>query len=534
MCDGETVMTEGSLPELSETHKGLCVASTQRKTSLICSSLLLCIIASCLSGHSLAQSEAQDLGLTLRVNAREVILDVLALDSHDHPILDLAAGDLAAFDLVAHKQKIARGITSLRLVYPNTPEERSQDGAGFAGMSISCRLRTTPHYVLAYRPSDENWSSGFHKVVIETRRHGVKLSYQHSYYVGEQEPLPRLKKLTENQIDKELGKDACGSASLPPSIPLRAELLSTGSSRLLRYSLTIDLDSLALVPLAGGGRRVQLDYGACSFNGRGETINFLKSTTDQVISMLDYEQAKAHGLRFLFAFEEPRLLAMTRFVVRDRATGNIGLVSAVPPPDADGVKTESEEDRPLNEPRPSFSVQSQGVPSFPPGPMLLGRRGFFGFILPKANAFCGDVYGGDGSPVGMIFANFLQVPNQPSPNGCMIPGLTCDPAFRVDYRGVFWVRTPGEYKFELTSDDASELEIDDKLLVTNLGVHGPNTLEGRIVLDAGRHSIHVPYYENGEGNLMLELWVHPPGGAWKVFDMRDFATPSSETESHPR
>ncbi len=523
---------ESNPPALGQRRERLCVLRNWRKSPPVRWSLLLCAMASILSGCAFAQSEPPDSGLVLRVNTREVILDLLALDSHDRPILDLARGDLAVSEVVGRKKKIARDITSLRLVDP-AAEEQSQNTA-FMVRPISCKVRMTPHYVLAYRPSEENWSSGFHKVAIEARRKGLKLTYQHNYYVGEKEPLPQLKNFTDKQIDKELGQDACGSPSVPPSISVRAQLLSTGPSHSLRYSLTVDPESLAFVPLAGGGQRLQLDYGACNFNARGERINFFKSTTDQVISMVDYKEARVRGLRAVFAFEAPRHLAMTRFVVRDRATGNIGLVNVILPANTDGIQSELEEDRPFDEAKPHFTVQPLNSPGFSSAPILAGRRGSFGSVIPQANALCGDVYAGSADPEGTIFANFLQVPEQLSPNGCMIPGLTCNAAFRVDYRGVFWVRTQGEYEFELTSDDGSQLEIDDKMVVSNLGEHAAITFGGGIVLDAGRHYIHIPYDENGEGALMLELWVRPPGGDWKVFDTRDFAPPASQAGSNLR
>jgi len=531
-------MPESESPKVERRRQYLCISNPNRKSPLIRIPILLCTIASGISAIALAQAAPQDSGIVLQVDTREVILNVLALDSHDHPVLDLTPGDLEVSEDAGHKQKIARDITSLRLVDPNAPSENPQGaGTGFMGVNaISCRDRTTPHYVLSYRPSDEGWSSGYHKVVVTARRHGLKLFYEHSYYVGQKEPLPEADKISIKQINKELAQSTCGSLSLSPSVSLRAELLSIGPSHSLRYSLNIDPDSLAFVSLTGGGRRLQLDYGACNFDARGYMINFLRSTTDQVLTMLDYEHAKERGLRTLFEFEAPEKLAMTRFVVRDRVTGNLGLVSVTPPASTDAPYTELEQDLPLKERlKPSFAEQDQGTVPLPPP----GRWGSFGSIVPKPNAFCGDVYSPVATtldfreldPSGLVFANFLQVPDQLSPNGCMIPGLSCDPAFGVDYRGAFWVRTPGEYAFSLTSDDGSRLEIDDKLLVANDGQHAPITREGRIVLDAGRHTIHIPYYENGEGSLMLELWVHPPGGQWKLFDMRDFAPPSSTAET---
>src|SRR5579863_5777547 len=182
--------------EVGRRRQYLCISNPQRKSPLIRVSLLLCAIAWGFSAIALAQAAPQDSGILLQVDTREVILDVLALDSHDHPILDLTANDLEVSEEAGHKQKVARDITSLRLVDPNAPAENPQEaGTGFMGVNaISCRDRATPHYVLSYRPSEEGWSSGFHNVVVTARRHGLKLFYEHSYYVGQKEPLPQVEK----------------------------------------------------------------------------------------------------------------------------------------------------------------------------------------------------------------------------------------------------------------------------------------------------------------------------------------------------
>ncbi|WP_204101521.1 PA14 domain-containing protein [Occallatibacter savannae] len=162
--------------------------------------------------------------------------------------------------------------------------------------------------------------------------------------------------------------------------------------------------------------------------------------------------------------------------------------------------------------------------------------------MPKPHGLCADVYelrdyGGlpdfrELDPVGTLYADYLLIPNQQSPRPCSLPGVTCDSSFGLDYHGAFWVRTPGEYQFELTSDDGAVLQIDDTQVIKIDGKHPAVTGAGHIVLAAGRHTMHLPYFEDGLGLVMLELWVRPPGGDWRVFNMQDFAPPSGDSQTN--
>ena len=69
-----------------------------------------------------------------------------------------------------------------------------------------------------------------------------------------------------------------------------------------------------------------------------------------------------------------------------------------------------------------------------------------------------------------------------------IPGVTSRPEwFGIDYHGEFWIGQPGEYSFELTSDDGADLYIDD-VLVIGLDVgHQPLTAMRSVRLGGGMH-----------------------------------------------
>ncbi len=68
------------------------------------------------------------------------------------------------------------------------------------------------------------------------------------------------------------------------------------------------------------------------------------------------------------------------------------------------------------------------------------------------------------------------------------------------------VPTAGKYTFRLTSDDGSELFIDDALVIDHDGLHGATDKDGTIELTAGMHALRVNFFEAGGGQeLHAEL-----------------------------
>ena len=104
--------------------------------------------------------------------------------------------------------------------------------------------------------------------------------------------------------------------------------------------------------------------------------------------------------------------------------------------------------------------------------------------------------------------------------------------FGIDYHAQFWIQNPGEYSFQLSSDDGSKLYIDDEVLIDLDGIHPLLTKEATTMLPAGPHTIHVPYMQGPATNVGLILRVKPPGGDYQLFDLRDF-THSGDGSTHP-
>jgi Ca2+-binding RTX toxin-like protein len=74
--------------------------------------------------------------------------------------------------------------------------------------------------------------------------------------------------------------------------------------------------------------------------------------------------------------------------------------------------------------------------------------------------------------------------------------------FALQYTGLIYVQQAGTYTFDLTSDDGSQLFINDQLVVDNDGLHATVTVSGSIVLSEGFHSIELNYLEATGGEVL--------------------------------
>jgi hypothetical protein len=458
----------------------------------------------------------------LKVTAREVVVEVVAIDRHNHPVSDLKQNDFRIFEVGKDSQKTLLNISAFHLIDPTSPAGRADPlTAGFRVTSSGgCAAATTFHYELAYRPSADGWTSGYHEILITTTRLHVILLFRRHYYVGRTEaavtmPVPP----TEAAANLALQEASCHHLPMPSSISLTAELVQSGDSDSLRYSLVVRADSLAFIALSDEARRVQLDYGICTFDLAGVPLNFMHTSIEQVLEPIEYERALVHGFANLVEFPKLSSPALARFVVRDRATGNLGSIDVAATSDASNDMTQAKW---LADTRQRRSLLPQDT-------------GSFGSVVPLPDSMCGDVYelSADTTklpeywnldPIGAVHTYALNVENEFLTKG--IPGVTNRPEwFGIDYHGEFWIRQPGDYSFELTSDDGANLYIDDALVIGLDGGHQPRIGKRTVRLGAGLHHIHLPYFQ-GPLSVTLVLRVKPPGEEYRIFDLRDFASPT--------
>jgi len=453
--------------------------------------------------------------MVLHVETREALLDVVARDRHNLPIADLTASEFQVYEISEHSSRIARRILSLRTI---DPERKNQEEDATSGFHVSsgavCALDAAVHYRIAIPASTQ---PGYHTVLVKTTRPHVNLTFRRRYYVGltRENATPKdLKKLVTPEALKEA---ACYHPLTPPTLAITAKVLDTGGGRATRYSAVIKPESLSQIEINGALPRVQIDFGMCVFDADGEVVDYLHSTVDHQMNDADIARLQNHGFVSLLDApgKEPPVLA--RLAILDRNTGNLGIVDV---------------SRPL-----PIAVQTGHAKKKPP---LIGDIRAFGSVTPSENTFCGDVYElpvGTASlhdlaeldPVASLYTNTLDVPNQNITRMGGIPGITHTSVwFGVDYYGKFYVTRPGEYLFDLQSDDGSRLEIDNRLLINLDGQHPVAEQAAKTTLSAGWHSIHVPYFQGPPVALALVLLIQPPGESMRPFNLNEFTPPAAK------
>ena len=237
------------------------------------------------------------------MTTREVVVEVVATDRHKHPVSDMRESDFQIFEVKKWSQKTPQNISAFHVIDPALA--RSHLDAPSAGFRLTsgggCAVSTTFHYQLAFNASPD---SGYHEILVTTSRPHVRLSFRHRYYVGETNvpSTPRLRK-----ADVALQEAACSHSGTPPSISLTARLVQTGSTDSLRYSLVVQADSLAFIAVSDETRRVQLDYGICTFDAEGMPLKYMQTSVERVLTSPEYDRALVHGFPNLLEFPDWRI-----------------------------------------------------------------------------------------------------------------------------------------------------------------------------------------------------------------------------------
>ncbi len=81
--------------------------------------------------------------------------------------------------------------------------------------------------------------------------------------------------------------------------------------------------------------------------------------------------------------------------------------------------------------------------------------------------------------------------------------------FGFQFTGYLNILDAGTFTFHLNSDDGSKLYIDEVLVVSNDGNHGPRDRTGSAALTKGIHRIRVDYYESSGGQVLTVSYEGP-------------------------
>lgn len=127
------------------------------------------------------------------------------------------------------------------------------------------------------------------------------------------------------------------------------------------------------------------------------------------------------------------------------------------------------------------------------------------------NVFAFDRYDGALSNTGEIDSSGVFRDSGTTASISILPGDAGTDNFGYVFTGFLDLPEAGLYGFETTSDDGSRLFIDGVEVVDNDGFHGPTTVSGTIMLQAGLHAIEVRYFEFGGGESLAVQYQTPTG-----------------------
>jgi len=96
------------------------------------------------------------------------------------------------------------------------------------------------------------------------------------------------------------------------------------------------------------------------------------------------------------------------------------------------------------------------------------------------------------------------------------PGFAQKDNFAVRWTGVVMIKRGGTYQFFISSDDGSNLYIDNKRTVRNDGRHGMRTKDAKVKgMVVGQHILRLEYFEAGGSAGCTMKWRGPGTGGMK-------------------
>jgi len=184
------------------------------------------------------------------------------------------------------------------------------------------------YYELGYYPEGIAWDGRFHKIVIKSTQHGVKLSYRRGYYATD------LKAVPGGQKPEDLLKQACMNPLPSTSIMLTVLPIAPQSAAEAakqpaqnRYLLTVSSAALTFES-AEGTRQLNLHMAICEFNPKEDSFQFFPRDLSRSVPENVYEVWKERGIQNILDYAAKPGDQRLRFAVLDVPSGEIGSVDA--------------------------------------------------------------------------------------------------------------------------------------------------------------------------------------------------------------
>ena len=177
-------------------------------------------------------------------------------------------------------------------------------------------------YEIAYYPDSHDWNGEFRKIIVNTSRSDLHLSYRHGYFAtAEGETNPKASK-------SELQRASCEDYLEATAVTFFARSLPANYAEKLRYLLAIVPSAMSFTPTTDGQQQVKLTLAVCTFDKSGKPLQFLTEQVDRKLDAKEYQSVLAmRGFPYPLEIAPNPNPSSIRILIKDEATGRLGSMS---------------------------------------------------------------------------------------------------------------------------------------------------------------------------------------------------------------
>ena len=190
------------------------------------------------------------------------------------------------------------------------------------------------HYILSYEPQNPPKGTEYRRIDVKVRRPGVQVLARRGYRASAAHPPPPMK--IPNTLPAQL-RTLLAGVMPDDGLPMLVQAVPI-SRKGKNATLAIIVEVNGSVLAAGPDRRLKVEQGLLTVDGKGKATNGVRRVFDVSLSPTQWDVLKTTGLRSVWAIDVPKGRHQVRVASIDSASGRGGSVYLdVTVPDGDGL-----------------------------------------------------------------------------------------------------------------------------------------------------------------------------------------------------
>jgi hypothetical protein len=190
------------------------------------------------------------------------------------------------------------------------------------------------HYILTYEPPDPPKGTEYRRIEVKVRRPDVRVLARRGYRASVAQPPPPMK--IPNSLPPQL-RTLLSGVMPEDALPMTVHAVPvTRKGRLATLAVIIEVNGSSVG--AGPDRRLKIEQGLLTVDGKGKASNGLRRVFDVSLSAAQWDVLKATAVRSVWAVDLPRGRHQVRVASIDTASGRGGSIYLdVDVPDGDAL-----------------------------------------------------------------------------------------------------------------------------------------------------------------------------------------------------